>query len=542
MLCGFLFIPAILLYKLEKKLQKLTLNFVKENKIVSADYDTTIKSVADENGICLASHCGGAGVCGACRVKILQGSVSDVTQTEKQFLSEQELKAGFRLACKARVQGDLVIENSFSENKIKILDDVLPFRVKANSKNAFGLGVAVDLGTTSVVATVFDMADEKLIGRVSFANPQASFGSDIMSRIASVTNDVASLRKMQRLLHNSLYESITGILCQNDKTKEDITKIVVSGNTVMQHIFVGSSPSSMGSAPYKPSFLYHSPIHAKEIGLLFANALIYFVPNISAFVGGDITSGLTALDFDCKNKNETALFIDLGTNNEMALLADGQIFATSTAAGPAFEGAGISQGVRAVEGAICSVSFEKNRLVSHTIGDKRAIGLCGSGMIDCLAVFLENDIMLQNGSLNEDNPLVYRNEDGVLQVTLAEEEKVCITQKDIRSLQLVIASIKAGIKVLFKRTAKSEESLNKIYLAGAFGNFINIKNARKIGLLPSCNSELVSAKNTSLFGAIKALFEDDFLTRARSLSQKVTTINLANEADFETSFINSLDF
>ena len=129
-----------------------------------------------------------------------------------------------------------------------------------------------------------------------------------------------------------------------------------------------------------------------------------------------------------------------------------------------------------------------------------------------------------------------------LQVTLAEEEKVCITQKDIRSLQLVIASIKAGIKILLKKTAKSEESLNKIYLAGAFGNFINIKNARKIGLLPSSNSEVISTKNTSLLGAIKALFEDDFLIRAWDLSQKVTTINLANEADFETSFINSLDF
>ncbi len=521
-------------------MQKLALNFVKENKIVSADYDTTIKSVADENGICLASHCGGAGVCGACKIKILQGSVSDVTQTEKQFLSDRELKAGFRLACKARALSNLIIENSFSENKIKILDDVLPFEVKADSKN--GLYVAVDLGTTSVVATVFDVADEKLIGRVSFANPQASFGSDVMSRIASIVNDVASLRKMQRLLCDSLCESITKILCENDKTSEDITRIVVSGNTVMQHIFVGESPCSMGSAPYTPSFLYHSPLHAGEIGLLFPNALLYLVPNISAFVGGDITSGLAALDFDYKDKNETALFVDLGTNNEMALLAGGQIFATSTAAGPAFEGAGILQGVRAVEGAICSVSFENNRLVSHTIDDKKAIGLCGSGMIDCLAVFLENNIMQPNGSLNEDSPFVCRNEDGILQVTLAEEEKVCITQKDIRTLQLVIASIRAGIKILLKRAKRSEESLNKIYLAGAFGNFINIKNARKIGLLPSCNSEVVSAKNTSLLGAIKALFEDDFLTRATDLSQRVTTLNLANEEDFKTSFINSLDF
>ncbi|MDO4218902.1 MAG: ASKHA domain-containing protein [Synergistaceae bacterium] len=527
-------------------MQKLALNFIgenKEKKIVLADYGTTIKDAADENEILLATHCGGAGICGACRVKILQGHVSNVTQTERQFLSEQELKDGIRLACKTKILGDLVIESSVTESNIKILDSTMPFETTANANS--GLGVALDLGTTSVVLTVLDIKNGQNLGYTSFANPQATFGSDVMSRIASVSSNPANLQKMQQSLLDSLVVSITELLRKNNRSEEEITKIVVSGNTVMQHILVGESPVSMGSTPYISSFLYHQPIKADKFSLPFEKAKTYFVPNISAFVGGDVTSGLTALNFDQTNKKEATLFIDLGTNNEMVLLAKGQILATATAAGPAFEGAGISCGVRATSGAICSVSFENGKFVTHTIDNSDAIGLCGSGMIDCLALFLENNIMEKNGSLNPDNPFVCKNENGVLQVVLTEEKgkkKVYITQKDIRSLQLVIASIKAGVKILLKEAKIDKQEMNKIYLAGAFGNYIDIANARVIGLLPACEAEIISAKNTSLLGAIQAILQNNFLPRAITLSKIVKSLNLANEADFQENFINSLDF
>lgn len=526
-------------------MQKFALSFIgenKEKKTILVHQDTTIKEVADENEIRLATHCGGIGVCGACRVRVLQGKVSDITQTERQFLTEQELKVGVRLACKTKILGDAIIENLCTANKIKILDATLPYESRGG---AFGLGVAIDLGTTSVVVAVFNMTNGQALGCSSFANTQASFGSDVVSRIASVSSDSGNLQKMQHRLFNSLIESITEILQENNKSREDITKIVVSGNTVMQHIFLGRSPCSMGSAPYTTSFLHHEPVSSYEIGLPFERAEVHFIPNISAFVGGDITSGLTALNFDLMSKNEVVLFIDLGTNNEMVLLTNGQIFATSTAAGPAFEGAGISQGMRAAKGAICSVSFENGHFTTGTIGYDRAIGLCGSGMIDCLALFLENGIMERNGKLNSDSPFVCQNEDGIMQVVLTEEEKennVCITQKDIRSLQLVIASIKAGVKILLAEAGINKQKLNRVYLAGAFGNFINIENAKYIGLLPACDAEAICAKNTSLLGAVRALFEDDFLSRALKLSQTTKSLNLAQKADFQEIFIKSLDF
>lgn len=523
-------------------MQKVAVKFFNKDKkpiVILADYGITIKEAAEKNEIFLAAHCGGVGVCGACRVKIMQGKVSDITQTEKQFLTETELKNGFRLACKTKILDNLVVENTSIENSLKILDDILPFEVNCNEKN--GLGVAIDLGTTSVVVAIFDIKNGKYIGSDSFANPQAPFGSDVMSRIFSVSSNPDDLKKMQSLVFCAINQSINKILLENNKTTNDVSKIVVSGNTVMQHIFVGESPVSMGSSPYKSSFLYHTPVKASHFALPFEKAEMCFVPNISAFVGGDITSGLVALDLD-KNKNATALFIDLGTNNEMTLLANGQFFATSTAAGPAFEGAGISHGMRAVEGAICSVNIEDNNFVTHTIGKQEAIGICGSGMIDSLAVFLENKIMEKSGKLNQNVPYVGKNEDGVLQVALNASKTVCITQKDIRVLQLVIGSIKAGIKILLQKANINAQSLDKIYLAGAFGNFINIKNARFIGLLPDCKAEVISVKNTSLLGAIRAIFEEDFLQRCLELSQGVTTINLAEEDEFQTIFMNSLDF
>ena len=518
-------------------MQKFIVNFVNEKKIVSCDLGTSLMAAAQENNIALANHCGGLGLCGACRVKILQGEVSSVTDSEKKFLSREDLENGLRLACMARVAGNIAVQTLQPKGKLNILDTVLPFEIPKGTPNTQGLAVALDLGTTSIALAVFDMASGENLGGATCANPQASFGSDVMSRICSAERDKGSLTKMQKVLCDALTNSMVEILPQTDFQK--IKKIIVSGNTVMQHLMLGICPAPLANPANFEKSVAFDAIRASEIGLPFDGAQIHFMPCSSAFIGGDITSGLMALDLDCA-KGQTILFIDLGTNNEMALVTGDRIIGTSTAAGPAFEGAGISQGMRAEEGAICSLGFENGEFLPSVIGGATARGICGSGMIDCLALFLSHGIMGRDGELKRENKFVTLGADGVSRVNIA--PNVSLTQKDVRALQLVIGSVKAGVKILLNKAKISEQSLNKIYIAGGFGNFIDKKNALQIGLLPKCNADVICAANTSLLGAIRAIWEDDFARRAKNLTQKIEAVNLAKEADFEKIFVSSLDF
>ncbi len=534
-----------------------TVTFLPSDKTIVAEEGTTLLQAAVQAGLLIETPCGGNGVCAKCLVRVRSGTATAAGSSHR--LSASELEQGWRLACGTKITGPLTVElpaASQPGRPAAILVDGEPLAVRRDAHSAGKLGVAFDLGTTTVAGALFDLHTGLERATHAVLNRQLPLGDDVISRIAAVRRDASALRRLQGLAIDTLNE-ILGKLCELcGEAPSAIHRLTVAGNTTMQQLLLGLDPSPLGEQPFTPAFLEAQTVHAASYGLAtHPDATLAVFPQIGGFVGGDTVAGLLAAHFDTLTR--PTLLVDIGTNGEIALLHEGAIYAASTAAGPAFEGARISQGMRAAPGAIDQVWLHNGELRLHVIGETEPRGLCGSALVDAVAVLLRLGMIDATGSLGlpPDGPrtlpddLARRLIQGrrgpafVLAYDRDGQPCVALTQQDVRETQLASGAIRAGIEALLHKAALPARALDSILLAGGFGNYIRRENALRIGLLPPLHYLSIRfIGNASLTGAKRALLAQAEFARAQTLRARCTHVELAAEPHFAERFMEHMLF
>jgi uncharacterized 2Fe-2S/4Fe-4S cluster protein (DUF4445 family) len=418
-------------------------------------------------------------------------------------------------------------------------------------------GVAFDLGTTTMVGTLLDLCTGEERAMTTRLNPQAVYGDDVLSRINFARNSEKNLRTLQLQVVKEMNAMIQQLGKEAGAPPEQIYEVAVAGNTTMQHLFCGVNPSSLGEIPFVPAFTRGQMIEAREVGLkINPGGWVYVFPNIGGFVGGDTVSAILATGLD--RTDEIKMIIDIGTNGEIVLGNKGHLMAASTAAGPAFEGARISQGMRATVGAIEKVVFE-DAVKVNVIGNIPPVGLCGTALIDAAAEMLRLGIIEASGRLRSSGELTGKIPEKIAQRLVEEEGKIdfilvpaeetknhrpiLITQRDIRELQLAAGAIRAGTRILLKKYGLKEKKIGEVLIAGAFGNFIRRSNARRIGLLPDIPRERVRfVGNAASLGAKIALLNIKARERTEGIARKVKHTELAMDKNFQNEFAEAMIF
>jgi uncharacterized 2Fe-2S/4Fe-4S cluster protein (DUF4445 family) len=415
------------------------------------------------------------------------------------------------------------------------------------------LGIALDVGTTTVVGYLADLMTGRVLGARGAANPQAAHGADLISRIAySESGD--GLETLRLEIIKAVNELGSELLTEAGASPDDVYLVGAVGNTCMHHLFCGIAPSRLARIPYAPAVLESAPCSPAEAGLTCANprGKFFFLPNIAGFVGSDALA--VALVAGMNEHSAPTLAIDIGTNGEILLAANGRILACSTAAGPAFEGVNISCGMIAAPGAIESVRMGEDDIDCRTIGDASPAGICGSGLISLVAVLREASVISETGAFDPDrvdpaSPLGSRLVEGRdgLEFVLAEpvppSPRVVLTQRDVRELQLAKAAIRAGVEILLAESGIKADELSQIVLAGAFGTYLDTHAATAIGLFPDAgDARLVSLGNAAGQGVIMALASARAYQEARRLADVVEHVELGASPMFMEAFTESMFF
>ncbi|MGZ8920123.1 MAG: ASKHA domain-containing protein [Limisphaerales bacterium] len=471
----------------------------------------SLKDVLFEEGV--EFPCGGNGRCRGCRVKLVEGHMP-VTAADERSFSAEEIQAGWRLACQATVQKNLKLE--IAQWELSILGDDNSFSIKPKE----GFGIAVDLGTTTIVAQLVDLQSGNVLASVSSLNAQAQHGSDLMSRIeialqGGTTRLTALVRDQVGAMVAELSMNITSGLRQ----------IVVVGNTVMHHLFSGLSVVSLAEYPFQATDGGLQEFDATELGWSLVDVCVSVLPCLGGFVGSDLLAGIFATQLHLSA--EPIALIDLGTNGEIIVGNRHRILCASTAAGPAFEGARIRMGMRAAQGAISKVWSKDNRFECEVLGGGEPRGICGSGLVDVVAVSLDRGAIQPSGRF-------------AAGASLHVSGAVSLTQHDIRELQLAKGAIAAGLQIVAAQWGIRCDELAAIYLGGAFGNYMNVDSARRIGLLPFAPEEVISAGNAALRGAKMALFREELLFT--DILSKVEHVPLNEDSSFQKLFVQKMLF
>jgi uncharacterized 2Fe-2S/4Fe-4S cluster protein (DUF4445 family) len=430
-------------------------------------------------------------------------------------------------------------------------------RVMAGAGPPRPLGVAFDIGTTTIVGYLLDLETGQELGVSSLLNPQTRHGDDVVSRIDYGTQNADGLQSLQALVVGAMNQIIADVLREAGRAAEAIVAITVVGNTTMQHLLLGIDPAALALAPYVPVVVQPTSLQAAELDLeIEPEAQVWVAPNIAGWVGGD-TVGVI-LSTGMFQQDELALAIDIGTNGEMALGSRERLVTCSTAAGPAFEGAHLSCGMRAASGAIDVVTMN-DAVEWHAIEDRPPRGICGSGLVDVIAGLLQTGVLDVTGMMQEAETL-RTNGHRELAGRIVEEGRwrafelveaahaaggrpVRVTQRDVRELQLAKGAIRAGIEILLKELGVGPEAVEKVYLAGAFGNYIRPESALAIGLLPHFpNAEIVPVGNAAGSGARMALLSRRARADAATFPTRVEYLELSGRADFQEHFAEAMLF
>ena len=491
--------------------EKATIILYPLGKTIEVNSGTPLIDVLNEFGV--EFPCGGKGTCGSCKVKLLKGEL-EVDAVQQQKLNKLKHASNWRLACFCKAKTDITLEISQFENIILADNSTFDFQPQS------GFGIAVDLGTTTVVVQLVNLENGHILDSVSELNPQTKFGGDLISRIQSCLD--GKFEELQNLIRIKIGEMIRVIL---QKHMVNIVKVAIVGNTVMHHIFSGLQVNSLSFYPFHSPDLGVQKFTSQDLNWeLQKNTEIQFYQSIGSFVGSDILAGIAATKMAQNEK--FSVLIDLGTNGEIVVGNHEKIICASTAAGPAFEGAKISQGMRATAGAISSVIFENDKLETHVIGNVPAKGVCGSGLIDVMALLLNREQIGMFGEINS----------GEEKIKLT--GKVSITQQDIREFQLAKAAIATGVQILFNQLNITYEEVDKVFIAGGFGNFLNIENVIRTGLIECEKEKITKFGNTALIGAKMFLFEnEDFI---QNILEKTTHINLEGDPAFQDIYIEKM--
>lgn len=621
----------------ERKKIEFSLLFQPSGKQIKVTRDETILQGEEKAGVPFEAECGGNGRCGKCKVKIIEpapdirhiGHTSDINETEKELLTDDEIKNGIRLACQTKLTGDVVVQNlcetktstakidikgierkikldsgtkktlvkpktpqlgekasylekltgkrfargqhaslqalqSLARNITKATSEmtVVTFRdeiidIEAGNTKSQNYGLAVDIGTTTLACYLINLNNGEQVTALAKTNSQAIYGSDVLSRVC-YSSKTGGLRELHRRIKADINDMVKEVCDKGMIQHDNIYKMVLVGNPCMEHLFWEISPVSLGRKPYASVMRRAVHTKAQQLGIkINKEGIVFYLPLVSGFIGADAVAMTLACRMDESDDNRLA--IDIGTNTEIVLSTKRKLMACSAAAGPAFEGAHIKYGMRATDGAIDKVNNLDNEINVNVIGDAPAKGICGSGLIDTVAELLRIGIIDQKGRIlgREKLPLqispnlrerVSSTEEGnQFEIVKPDEsydgKPIYLTQKDVRELQLAQGAIAAGIRFLLKESGISVREVSAIFLAGAFGNFVSIKNAIRIGLIPQVPLNKVRfVGNAAGEGAKLALLSERLMKKAERISEKVRYVELSDRKEFLDLFVESMVF
>lgn len=505
---------------------------------VTCPAGTNILTYLQDHSIPLPAHCGGKGICGMCRIFVCQGTVP-VSSEDQAFFSAEEIDQGWRLACcdvpetEARIfipacRDETMAVAGKEQSEILAVSTGIPLH---------DYGIAIDIGTTTLALALIDMTTGAAISSATAVNSQRVYGADVVSRMAAAGRGCGP--GLQHAVRNDLLRAMGRLMADYKAIRP--CRIVISANTTMQHLLMGYSCKGLGTWPFQPVSLggethsWHT-VFAEEMDTIADDCPVTLLPGISAYVGADITSGLWHCHID--RTDGLSLFVDLGTNGEMALGNKKRLLVTSTSAGPALEGGHLSCGVGSVAGAICSVSLKKGKVQIKTINNQSPVGLCGTGVIEGMAALIEGGYVDKTGKLREPYflhgfPFAQREDD----------RPIGFTQQDIRDIQMAKGAIRAGMETILCEWGASWDDVGQVYLAGGFGYYLNPQKASAIGLLPK---QLVNRTtvvgNTSLAGAVDVLMDGEALAGMKHICAEAKEIILGNTPEFQKLYIHYMDF
>jgi uncharacterized 2Fe-2S/4Fe-4S cluster protein (DUF4445 family) len=580
----------------------------------------TVLDAARLAGMELVAICGGEGVCGTCKVRVVEGQLSEINLNEEGELSSDELQKGFRLACQAEILSNVRIDippESFTtaqrlqvegqeipteldplvtavdvhvppanladlRSDLSRLRSALPASIPVELKISLELariipgcirsekgevrlavrqnelvsilpagkklyGLAVDIGTTKLAAYLVNLESGETAEKAGAMNPQIAYGEDVISRISYANEHAEGARTLQARLVETLNNLLADLSGQAHLLPEQVVEAVLVGNTAMHHLCAGLPVKQLGESPYVAAVGEAIEYPGRDIGLHLAEgAYVYMPPNIAGYVGADHVAMLLGADLSQVSKTTVAL--DIGTNTEISLFHAGNHYSCSCASGPAFEGAHIQHGMRAAPGAIERVRIEEDIVRVQTIGDEPAVGICGSGILDVIAELRKNGLLDKRGILKGSHPAMRVNE-GKTEFILVPAEKsgthkdVTVNRQDVNEIQLAKAAIRAGVEVLLVEAGIQDADIERFIVAGAFGTYLDIESAVRIGMFPDILRELFSqVGNAAGAGARKLLVSRHQRQLADKLSRDVNYVELANHPDFMKIYVRALAF
>ncbi len=496
---------------------------------ISAVQGDSVLDALRAAGIAVTATCGGHGVCRKCRV-----------------LVHDDEGVSYKLACETPVADGMEVS---VDTNYGMMVSLVGMQSKWGSDGAgWGYGFAIDVGTTTVVCRLYDLESGRLMGTVGRTNPQIVFGGDVISRITACKE--GHLKDMSKLLGDLLVDMALELVNKAGIELSQVSYTVLAGNTVMEHIAAEFDPTSIGVAPFTPYTLFGMELDylAFEQGSIAAGTT-YFAPCISGYVGGDITCDLLAIDI--LNAEGPTLLVDLGTNGEIALGDASGVLTCATAAGPVFEGGNIKYGMPAYPGAISKVTFSGGNFGYTVISGADPTGICGTGLIDCVALALMHGIIDETGRILDDDEIDCVCSHGMERAVCEHDGQRCIqisdnvyvTQKDIRNLQLAKAAIVAGIRTLLKAKGIDVSEVKDFVIAGGFGQFLDLGAAARVGLIPD---ELLycarSVGNSAIEGASALLLSDEATDELDSIVGACEYIELSESKEFNEFYLGSMTF
>lgn len=493
-------------------MEAFTVSFPENGITVSAERGETVLSAAARAGIALYSPCGGSGRCGRCKVIVNGNEV---------------------LACRYQIESDVSVITPKDEVTVLSADTDETYRTDGTSRYA----AAFDIGTTTVAGFLMDGLSGRIIATANRLNPQASFGADLISRIQQSMHGRSD--ELRDCILSCISEMISDMTAGCGISPGDITSVAVAGNTAMLHLLRGIDPSPLTIPPYMPLSVSSETFSNSGWLPVSDSAVVRILPCIAGFVGGDTSACMLSSGFG--SGPEMTLLIDIGTNGEMVLGSSDGYCACSTAAGPAFEGAGISCGMIASPGAISHVHSDGSSIISEVIGGGYARGICGSGLLDAAAVMLSRGMIDASGRMHPDGSPGWIRSDG--SDAFAIRDDVIITQNDIRQLQLAKGAIGAGIDLLCRHMSIEVSDISRVLLAGAFGNYMDPSSACLIGLIPKeLEDRIVPIGNASGKGAVMCSLDEGSFRLCSSLAASSGFLELASLTDFQDSFVEHMSF
>ncbi len=482
------------------------------------------------------------GTCGKCKVKIIEGKLSEICDEERKFLTVYEIENGYRLACFAKVYSDIIVETEHKKSSVLTDGNYMGFTLNPLI-NKDEYAVAIDIGTTTIAINLLKGDSADIIVTAGAVNNQIKFGADIISRIDY------SISKSHNEIHNTVITQINKMIneiCNKTGVSNKIIKYaVVTGNTTMLYFFSNLNPRNIAFYPFTVDSLFGS-FMGNDIGINIASdGKIYIPPCISAYVGADLVCAI--LSSSMVKEEGTSLLVDMGTNGEIALYDDGIIKCCSTAAGPAFEGVGLEWGTSATEGAISNVYYDKKsqHIKYKTIDNTPPIGICGSGIIDAVSVFLSLGIMdvtgriLKEGHSFKDNIRTINDQSAFV----FDNSDTYITQKDIRQIQLAKGAVAGGIGTLLAEAGLNAFDIDRFYICGGFGTYLDIKSAANIGLIPcGINEKVTVSGNAALSGASLIVLDNGKIKECDGIVKLCQYTELSDSPVFKEKYLKAMSF